>query len=311
MSRGPTISRRADACSRLATEHGDSLDGMVAAEPQPYLAIEETRPWGPDGAGGSERLPPALRDACERLGIRPLLIRRPGRYEVERRRVLVAYADHHDGWIGRTSVGDPAELLDLDLEALAAGRSPAGIERSGEPVVLACTHGTVDACCAELGRPVASALHERFGDALWQCSHVGGCRFAANALLLPRGIVLGRLAPGTAPEVVGAALAGRLALDHYRGRPGAPQAVQVAEAYLRRRLGVEALDAVEVLEHAAGDANRPGTARLRADGRDYELRLRLESLPPRPGGCGDDELVELEEYRVVYCQPVEGLGAAA
>ena len=49
-----------------------------------------------------------------------------------------------------------------------------------EPMLLVCTHGVHDTCCAVRGRPVAAALARRWPEATWECSHVGGDRFAAQ-----------------------------------------------------------------------------------------------------------------------------------
>ena len=46
------------------------------------------------------------------------------------------------------------------------------------PLLLVCTHGRRDACCAQFGRPTAMALARRYGTAVWETTHVGGDRFA-------------------------------------------------------------------------------------------------------------------------------------
>ena len=88
------------------------------------------------------------------------------------------------------------------------------------PLVLVCGHGTRDACCALRGTAVYAALAPITSatDELWISSHQGGHRFAANVLVLPAGIQLGRVTPESAPHVVARALAGRIELEHYRGR---------------------------------------------------------------------------------------------
>lgn len=58
-----------------------------------------------------------------------------------------------------------------------------------------CTHGQRDLCCAEFGMPVYRALRERVGDRVWQTSHVGGHRFAANVLVTPSAMLYGRVTP--------------------------------------------------------------------------------------------------------------------
>jgi len=297
--------RRSDACVQISADHGESLHGIAPEAPQGYLLVEETRPWGDTGALASDLLPAALRERCRRVGLRGVFIRRPGRYTPARRTCFVAHAGYDGGWVQRATVAHLDELLDLDVEALARGERPELGEAHDEPLVLACTHGRVDACCAELGRPVARELHAALGERLWQCSHLGGCRFAANVLVLPRGIMLGRLRPGSAADAVRDALAGRPPLDHYRGRPGASRAAQAAEAHLRRRLGLDALRDVELL----GQRTLPDRVEeiaLHAGGDRWTVRLRLApDGPPRPYGCGDAELWTPDEPRVLGCERVE------
>jgi len=296
--------RRPDACVQISADHGESLHGTAPEEPQGYLLIEETRPWGDTGALASDLLPAMLRERCQRAGLRALFIRRPGRYATDRRTCFVAHAGYDGGWVQRATVDDPQELLDVDLEALARGDRPAFGDAHDEPLVLACTHGKVDACCAELGRPVARELHAALGDRVWQCSHLGGCRFAANALVLPRGIMVGRLRAGNAAAAVRDALADRPPLEHYRGRAGASAAVQVAEAHLRRRLSLPALRDIEVLGHRTLPDGAEEVA-LRTAGQRWALRLLLrEQGPARPYGCGDDELWTPDEHRVLACEPI-------
>ena len=68
-------------------------------------------------------------------------------------------------------------------------------------LVLICGHGTRDTCCAVRGTAVHAALASHLEpDQLWISSHQGGHRFAANVLVLPAGIHLGRLTPDTAPH---------------------------------------------------------------------------------------------------------------
>ena len=70
------------------------------------------------------------------------------------------------------------------------------IERRGEqrPLFLVCVHGRREVCCAVRGRPVAQALAARWPGQTWECSHLGGDRFAPNVLVVPDGTTYGRLA---------------------------------------------------------------------------------------------------------------------
>ncbi|WP_209020630.1 sucrase ferredoxin [Nocardioides sp. 1609] len=120
-------------------------------------------------------------------------------------------------------------------------------DASDEPLLLVCTHGRRDVCCAERGRPVAAALAARWPVATWETTHLGGHRFAATLVAFPSGVVLGRLDPGTAVLAVEELLAGRMPLDHARGRAGWPARAQYADLTLRRRHGWTGLGDVRLV----------------------------------------------------------------
>nr|WP_141857005.1 sucrase ferredoxin [Kribbella jejuensis] len=83
-----------------------------------------------------------------------------------------------------------------------AGQAGAGVGAwSGEPVYLVCRHGRHDACCAVWGRPVAGALASVYPERTWECSHIGGDRFAANVVVLPHSLFYGHVSPARALEV--------------------------------------------------------------------------------------------------------------
>ena len=73
------------------------------------------------------------------------------------RTVMLGRSDQSAAWLERTAVESDAQLLELDLEGLAAGSAGHGhpVESA---VYLVCTNGRRDACCAALGRPVAATL---------------------------------------------------------------------------------------------------------------------------------------------------------
>ena len=100
-------------------------------------------------------------------------------------------------------------------ESLAAGaRLGAGWEHDDEPYVLVCTNGRHDPCCATFGRPLVRALRaSRWADRVWECSHIGGDRFAGNLLLLPESLYFGRCDAERAERVLAEYDAGRLDLD--------------------------------------------------------------------------------------------------
>lgn len=230
-----------DRCAALSLERGDPRAGSAAPVPR-WLLLEQPGPWGRD-ALLSSRLDPVvavgLIRRCAAAGLRPMLIRRPGRVVVPagRRRwaVIDSRPDHAGSWWGEFD--QDTELLDLPLDGSAGAPSDA-------PTYLVCTHARHDACCAIRGRPVAAALAAIRPAQTWECSHVGGDRFAANVVVLPHGLYYGTVNVNDVPALVADHEAGRLTLPLLRGRSSSPMPVQAAEIFLRERLGDTGIDAV-------------------------------------------------------------------
>ncbi len=92
-----------------------------------------------------------------------------------------------------------------------------------------CTHGQRDRCCAEFGMPVFRALRERVQDRVWQTSHLGGHRFAANVLVAADATMYGRVTPMEVDMLLAATEQGLLYRPLARGRTGYAPHVQAAE----------------------------------------------------------------------------------
>jgi hypothetical protein len=102
-----------------------------------------------------------------------------------------------------------SDLLALDLVALAAEDPAYADHIRAEPLFLTCTHGRRDKCCARYGLPVYEGLAQYAGADVWQSSHLGGHRLAANLVALPPGSHHGRVTPDSAAALIDAYRAGR------------------------------------------------------------------------------------------------------
>ncbi len=230
-----------DRCAPSAERRGDQLPGS-AAPARRWLLVEQPGAWGGDALHESNldsAVAGALATRAAAAGIRVLLIRRPGRSAPApaRRWAYVDSAPGQEGvwWGGYT---EHRELLELPLDRAPDAR------RSAEPVYLVCTHGSHDACCAIRGRTVAAALAAVRPAATWECSHVGGDRFAANVLVLPHGLYYGHVRPAQAAELALAYEQGRVVPARLRGRSALPAPAQAAQHYARRELGEDRVDAL-------------------------------------------------------------------
>ena len=142
---------------------------------------------------------------------------------------------------------DVREVGTLDLEALGRGES-VGLTPTDDALFAVCTHGRRDPCCAERGRPLASALSGAFPEEAWESTHIGGDRFAGNMIAFPHGYYFGRLDPVRGVEVATGYVGGTVDLEHLRGRSCRPTDVQAAEHHLRTRHALTGIDDVTVVE---------------------------------------------------------------
>ena len=234
-----------ERCALRAQLRGDPMLGTAFPAGQ-VLLVEQPGPWGRAGLRES-RFDPAVAADLEarvgRHGIRVIALRRPGRTPADALRHW-GYADCRAGrerliW---GTFGRDADLLTFDPEAAAGGGDPAVAGVPGEPddrpTYLVCAHSKHDTCCALRGRPVAAALLAERPGRVWECSHVGGERFAANVLVLPLGLLYGRVLPFAAREFTAAADEGRVVDALLRGRIGLVPVVQAALAFTHAHLAI-------------------------------------------------------------------------
>ncbi len=288
-------------CAAASEQCRDVLAGS-ASTVRRFLLVEASGPWGREAVRDSRQTASfgaELVRRCAAAHVRPLLIRRHGRSEPRRTSVFAAAADPGEAWLGHTYVERTDDVLDLPLERLTT--RPAPFAPAAGPLFLTCTHGRHDVCCAERGRPVAAALAGAFPEHSWEVSHIGGDRFAGNLLVLPDGLYYGRLEPAAAVAMAEEHLAGRLDLDHLRGRSGYPFAAQAAEAFLRRHTGLLAKDAVGLL---ACDRDQDMVAvRLEMADRRWRVRVRRETGDPRPLTCRATRSSPAVSFALVDIEP--------
>lgn len=261
-------------CSEEAAERADPALGT--APPQgTWLLVEHHGPW-PVSAPFDTDLPAHLVRALGHPARRLLLVRPFGGRDRRRRpedadRPVERRWFASDGRHLRTGTWvRPEDLLaTLDPD----GGRP--LDPTTGPLLLVCTHGVHDVCCAVQGRPVAAALTARWPERTFECSHLGGDRFAANLLVLPDGACYSRVPEESAVALVEAHVEGRPDLARLRGVSGLHPAEQVAQAEVLRRWGPAPLGAaVPSLAGHLGDFDSgewtvdvAGTTPLPADAR--------------------------------------------
>lgn len=267
-------------CADAAEERSEPLFGS-ASHVWNWLLLEQPGSWGSDALMES-RIPTEtateLRRRARASGIRIVLIRRGVRFSGPERQCYFAQTTETTSRLSHMSFQTLDELMDIDLEAVCKGTLPPGAVESTAPTFLVCTHGRHDACCSIRGNQVsrvACALPEV--DA-WECSHIGGDRFAANMICFPHGLYYGRVAPEDVERLVNLYGRGEISLKHFRGRSAFPFATQAAEGFVRQQTGLLGIGDISLLERK--QSNEGITAKFAlVDGRTAEVELRISASP--------------------------------
>lgn len=243
-------------CSFASVEDGEPIVGTAPTDTD-LLLLECPGPWGRD-AVTDNRLPAAVREHLASLELKVFLLRRYDGGSGSGTHVFRARATAEGYDVTATVLDRPEDLLDLDLDAMAAYDTD---------LWLVCTNGKRDRCCAEIGRPIAGLLSQEWPDGTWETTHLGGHRFSGTLLALPSGLTLGRLDTANALSSCEAVERGEVPLEVCRGRAGRPGTEQARELHVL----------------AGGD---PGDEVVAVPG------------PSRRQSCGDDKVKATTRYEV-------------
>jgi hypothetical protein len=292
-------------CATESAARGEPLIG-TASRIQRWLIVEQPGAWGKNAvteSGLHRQVAAALDETARRHRVRVLLARRPGdRRRGGDRRVFLAHSGRERWWIEQLDLpGDrAAALLDIDLGLLAFPEPPGIGEPGPTSIHLVCTNGRHDPCCADLGRPVIRALVAARAPDVWECSHVGGDRFAANIVCLPEGVYYGRVEPENAAGLLVVHRAGLIDLAHYRGRSCLPPLAQAADLFARAHLGERRIDGLSILSVEQRSDGAVEVLVQQRGGETVDVTVRRERTPVAMQlTCHVPDLSRPWSYRVV------------
>lgn len=297
------------ACAVASAGRDEPLFATASQVPA-WLLVEVNGPWGRDAVADSElgpHAPRVWREAMRRRGIRVITIRRDLRREDGPTRVVHVVTARPGRVVGVAHRCTIERLHDLVTvtEPLTTGQ-PLGPEweRDDERYVLVCTNGRHDPCCATFGRPLVRGLREsRWAPQLWECSHIGGDRFAGNLVVLPDGLYFGRRDPDAAARLLTALDAGELDLEGFRGRSTFRLTEQAAEHFVRTERGLRALDAVRAVERVDDATLRVHVTEDGAPGA-YDVTIERTAVPAAtPLTCTGKDGLTYPAYRLVALTP--------
>jgi hypothetical protein len=214
----------------------------TAPPPRRWLLLEHPGPWGPHGLWdvADHDVARDLLAYASAASARVLLIRGPGRRRIRGWRWYIADTAPGAEWLVRGEFGEIADMRSIDLTSPPGSRVP-------EALYLICTHSRHDPCCAIRGRPLAEAMLRLRSERAWECTHVGGDRFAGNVVVLPYGLYYGHVAITDAADVIRATEARRIVLPKFRGRAGSSPVEQAGEHGYRASRTMVGIDDVRIL----------------------------------------------------------------
>lgn len=267
-----------DRCSLASRAAGIPLAGTAPQTPA-WLVVEQRIPWAAR-ALESERLDAHLRSLLTHVSATVLFSRRQNTSGPERFWYAAAATS-------ALVSGYVSELVDVLAAGIPLATMPSTLPL--DPVLFVCANAKRDVCCAIESKPLLTQLSER--NDVWQCTHIGGHRFAPTALLLPTGVVYGRLTAKNAVTALDSARRGEIVTTEARGSSWLNPLEQIADIHIRHRFDVaHALElSYEVRE---ADSSTPTVTVRHLDDRSWRVLLQRRRSEPVFEACGRDPLSE-------------------
>jgi hypothetical protein len=299
-------------CAVAARDRREPLFAS-ASQVRRWLLIEVRGAWGRDSIADTDLAryaPASWRRRLHDARIRVIVIRRDLDRSVNRA-LETFYVDSGQltnkgrGWRHTVATLHAAVDATAELPRLGDGWRP-----HQDPLVLVCTNGRHDACCATFGRPLVRAVRQsdRHGR-VWECSHIGGDRFAGNLVILPEGLYFGRCDGESAQRVLDAYACGEIDLDHYRGRSVLGFYEQAVDYFVRRELGLTAIDAITAVRRVDPASSGVFTVDVTSDGASTTVRAEIArnaTTASTPITCTGPVGLQVPAYRLVSLEETSG-----
>lgn len=296
-------------CSLHSLEIEQPIFGTATASKTIWLLLEYPYPWAARATENND-LPEKIQRQLEGwLSSFPearLVFIKRGPVAGPQRRFYVAITREVDRRLIRFNL-DQIEHLDLvDLAAVIRGDPGSGGQPVTEPLYLVCTNGKRDRCCAKFGLPVFQNLMAQVETGpseeprVWQCTHIGGHRYAPVVGVVPAGATY-RLLPNQSAQTgfVTAHEADQLVLNGFRGRSCFEQPVQAAEFFLRRETGRLGLDDYSFVETRPADDGSITVLFENAEGRHCAVSLTAGQTEPLLASCGKPKYKPQPRYKLL------------
>ena len=290
-------------CSEFSLQSGEPLFG-TASRVDVWLLLEVPRPWAEQAFPESALPEPVKAHLNRQLESNPrsrLLFIKQSSHSAPPFAFYLARSHETDSQLYEFRLNAYEDLLRLELPSVLAGDPHHTLSVRADPLFLVCTHGTRDKCCARFGLPAYREMRKAAPDSVWQCSHIGGDRFAANVLVLPHGLYYGRVTADDVPAIIEETRRGRIYLEHFRGRSRYSFPAQAAEHYLRDHTGNSEFAAFRMVKsERAGENQWTFLFASNQDGGLHQVEVVAEAEPLKGYlTCKAEKEASWVQYRLV------------
>ena len=276
-------------CALQSQETAQEIFGTAVAETTVWLFLEYVEPWTPKSVTDNN-LPETVQDwlqgqvsaiAQSRVVFIKKSSQTPAAFHF-----YVGISREADQRLYRFQVANYEALLDLDVAGILADGAAFEANLSDEQLYLVCTNGKRDRCCAKFGLPVYEAMTQIEGASVWQCTHLGGHRYAPVVGVFPAGLYYRVIEPEDGAALVAATQAGELRLNDYRGRNCYIGVVQAADYFLRQQTGQLEINRYRLHSEVVSDGVWQVTFAETGTDVTHTVDLKQQLTAPLMASCG-------------------------
>ncbi len=287
-------------CSELSIKVEEKMFGTVPRV-DVWLLLEYTQAWA-EKAFQSADIPQDVKNYLSNYlesipNCRLQLIKRHDR-SLDSIKFYVGVSDEKEPKLFKFNLSSYEDIFELDILEILEGRS----SLIKDPLLLICTHGTHDVCCGKFGVPIyLRAIERENGFMTWQCTHLGGHRFAANVLCLPYGIYYGRVREENVTNLIDECQNHFVNLENYRGRSCYSNEAQAAEYFVRMKTGIKKITAFRLNEVKTHDGDSTMVEFLSlTDEKTHIVHIQTDKNAINSyTGCKDKDKSPIAQYRMI------------
>ena len=265
-------------CTDLAWEYGIPLVG-TATRGDIWFLLEYRGRWGAkafeESSLNQEVMDHIIAAQHPGVEVRTLLIKQDQSQPSQGYRFFVGQTHPREPRLYEYQLQNYSDLLEIELSSLTAREAGNPDNLRTEPLYLVCVNGKRDQCCSIYGPETYRAMTEEAGEAVWQCSHIGGHNQSPITLFFPHGVNYAHTTPSEIRRVMRAYQAGEVILHHYRGRVCFDPPVQAAEHFWREQSGILNLPGINI-QSAIKIGENEWQISLSGSGGQNEIQMQIQ-----------------------------------